>query len=275
MKRTFLAKRNALLSSRSLSWGAFALIFSILALLVRLLAPNLFWQASAPLFRVADAFSTGTHVFLSGFSDTAQLAQTDEKLVNENITLAAENQTLTQKFLEVSALLGTVPPKSGSGILAAVLARPPESPYDTLVLAAGEKEGVTAGMEAFGQGGVPLGVVSAVLVDFSRVTLFSAPGMVTSGWVGHGAVPISLLGTGGGSMSASVARAAGIVPGDTVFAPGPGMLPVGSISRVDGDSLSPAVTLRIVPAVNPFEVAWVELRATGPIPASLATSTLP
>ena len=59
-----------------------------------------------------------------------------------------------------------------SGILAGVVARPPVSPYDTLVLAAGRVDGVEVGMEAFGAVGVPVGVVSSVLEDFSRVTLF-------------------------------------------------------------------------------------------------------
>ena len=59
-----------------------------------------------------------------------------------------------------------------SGIIAGIVARPPASPYDTLVLSAGSEEGVTLGMEAFGAGGVPLGVVSSVLANFSRVTLF-------------------------------------------------------------------------------------------------------
>ena len=40
--------------------------------------------------------------------------------------------------------------KDASGILAGVVARPPESPYDTLVLAAGKNAGVTLGMEVFG-----------------------------------------------------------------------------------------------------------------------------
>ena len=74
-------------------------------------------------------------------------------------------------------------------------------------------------------------------------------------------------------MHASVARAANIAVGDVVSVPGPGELPVGSVVRVDSDPLSPAVTLRIMPAANLFSLAWVELRATGVVPMTLATST--
>ena len=275
MKKIFLAKRNALLSSRSVTWGVYALAVAIVVLLMRLLAPNIFWQAIRPVFSVSDALASQSHAFMLSFSDTAKLAVQNERLTAANAALASENRALQQKSASVSALLGMAAPSTASGILAGVVARPPESPYDTLVLAAGTKAGVLLGMEAFGEGGVPLGVVSSVLDDFSRITLFSAPGMTTSGWVGHANAPLTILGAGAGAMSASIAREAGIAVGDTVFVPGPGQLPIGSIVRVDSSPLSPSVTLRIMPAANPFSVSWVLLRATGVVPMAFATSTLP
>ncbi len=274
MKKTFLAKRNALLSSASVSWGAAALTFSVLALLLRLLAPNLFLHTFAPAFSVADAIAAQSHRFFSSFSDAAALAAQNERLVSENAALIAENAALEQKAASVGALADS---QRSSGILAGVISRPPESPYDTLVLAAGERAGVMLGQEAFGEGGVPLGVVSSVTADFSRVTLFSAPNVVTHGWVGNAHIPLSLFGAGAGAMSASLARAAGVAVGDTVFAPGPGMLPVGRVVRIDSDPSTTTVTLRIMPALNPFSLSWVQLRDVGAAlrgSFTIATSTL-
>ncbi len=276
MKKTYLARRNAILSSRSLSWGTLALVFAVFVLCVRLVASDMFWQAFAPVFRVSDTLSAGSNAFFNSFGDTAKLAASNERLTSENAALADENQALQTKVASLSALLGTaVPQKNAAGILAGVVARPPESPYDTLVLAVGEKEGVTLGMEAFAAGGVPIGMVSSVLADFSRVTLFSAAGTATSGWVGQANVPLTVTGEGGGAMRASVARAANIAVGDVVSVPGPGQLPIGSVVRIDSDPLSPAITLRIRSAANLFSIAWVELRATGVAPMAFATSTLP
>ena len=269
-------KRNALLSSRSVSWGAVALVVSLFILGVRFAAPNLFWQAIAPVFRASDAVTAISHSFFGSFSNAAALAAESERLTAENTALASENQALLQKVSDVSALLGVSGiQKNIPGILAGVVARPPASPYDTLVLAAGTNEGVALGMEAFGEGGVPLGIVSSVRADFSRVTLFSAPGVVTGGWIGQESIPLSLVGAGAGAMQASIARVAGIIEGDVVFVPGPGQLPIGSVVRVDSDPLSPGVTLRIQPALNPFGVAWVVLRMTGVVPMTFATSTTP
>jgi cell shape-determining protein MreC len=256
----------------------FALAFAGLVLLTRLLAPNLFWQAFAPVFRSADALAAQSHAFFSSFSDAAILSLRNEELADENIALANENQALLQKVADLESLKGAASKKTSEGIIAGVIVRPPVSPYDTLVLAAGAKAGVTVGQEAFGPGGVPVGFVSSVLPDFSRVTLFSAPNITLQGWIGRGTISATLFGSGAGTLRASIARSAGVTEGDVVFASGPGMLPIGSVVRVDSDPSSPAVTLQIQSAFDLFSVAWVELRDTGPAfvsSFSWATSTLP
>ncbi|OGG77914.1 hypothetical protein A3A36_02475 [Candidatus Kaiserbacteria bacterium RIFCSPLOWO2_01_FULL_52_12b] len=257
-------RRNALLSSTHFSWGAAALAFAVLVLFVRLLAPNLFWYVATPVFRSADALATQGHSLLSRFGDATLLAAQNEQLAHQNVVLANENQTLSQKVESLLALLNpSATARNMKGILAGVIARPPESPYDTLVVAAGAEDGVVRGQEAFGPGGVPLGVVGAVLAHFSRVTLFSAPGRTTNGWIGRENLPLTIVGAGGGAFHASVARSAGIAVGDTVFVPGPGKLPIGVVSRIDSDPSSPVVILRIMPTLNLFSVTWVELRDTG------------
>lgn len=276
MKRTFLAKRNALLSSRSISWGICALLLVSFLLLIRLLAPNVFLQMVTPFLKASDAFTEKSKTFFTSFGDTARLAAANERLVTENTALGIENQALVQKVTNLGALLGTpTMQKEIPGILIGVVARPPVSPYDSLVLGEGSKSGVMVGMEAFGEGNVPIGIVSSVLADFSHVTLFSSPGVTTSGWVGQKSIPLSLMGTGGGTFEASVARAAGVEVGDVVSVPGPGERPLGKVIRIDSDPLSPGVILRIQPATNLFGISWVVVRATGVVPITFATSTAP
>lgn len=263
LHRVWQARRNALLPSAKLSWGAFALLFASLALVFRLAAPNVFMRAEAPLLQGAAALALGGRSFFSGFSNAAALAARNEALANENAALANENEALQKRAADQAVLLG-VEPERRAGIVAGVLAGPPMNPYDTLVLARGEKGGVALGQEAFGAGGVPLGVVSSVSADFSRVTLFSAPGAITRGWVGSANLPLEIRGAGGGALRASVANAAGIALGDSVFVPGPGALPVGRVAHMDRDSASPSATLLIQGALNQFSITWVELRDASP-----------
>ncbi|MDO8742140.1 MAG: rod shape-determining protein MreC [bacterium] len=280
MKRTYLTRRsNAIFSPESFSWGVAALMFVLIVFLVRFFAPNFFWNLFAPLYRGADSVAAAGHGFVSSFGDAATLSSKNELLASENAALASENRALLVKVSSLSALLSsTTSGKTAvSGILASVIVRPPESPYDTLVLSEGIDAGVTVGMEVFGAGGVPIGAISSVLPEYSRVTLFSAPGMVTHGWVGYAHVPLTIEGAGGGAMSATLARSANVAVGDVVYVPGPGALPIGSVTRIDDDPAAPEVVLRIIPAVNLFSVTWVMLRDTGVglLGKSSATSTSP
>ena len=271
MKRIFLAKRNALFSSTDVSWGTYALTGAVLVLLVRLLAPNFFWYIFSPIFQSADALATESHALFSSFGDTTRLALENERLSEENAALSLENQALLRKADAFSEFGG------GQSITAGVVARPPESPYDTLVLAAGARAGIEVGMEVFGAGGVPIGRISSVLADFSRATLFSSPGVATAGWAKDKSIPLVITGSGAGTMQAFLARSAGVTVGDTIFAPGPGMLPIGTVARVESDPSSTSVTLRIAPALNLFSIAWVVVRDTGEALNTLpqTTSTLP
>lgn len=278
MKRTFLVKRNALLSSTDVSWGIYTLAGVILLLVLRVFLPNQFWYIVSPVLRGADALATQSHIFLSSFGDRAALTLENERLTNENLALASENQSLIQKASSLESLLGPAAPQDATGIIAGIIARPPTSPYDTIVVSPGSRAGVAQGEEAFGPGGVPLGVVSAVLADFSRVTLFSMPGMSVNGSIGRQKIPLTIRGAGGGAMRASVGRSTLTAVGDYVFAPGPGLLPIGTVVRIDSDPSSPSVTLQIQPALNIFSLEWVELRATGPLfvsSLSWATTTIP
>ncbi|MCX6786695.1 MAG: rod shape-determining protein MreC [Candidatus Kaiserbacteria bacterium] len=278
MKKTFLAKHRSFFSRENFSWGAYALSFALFVLFLRLITPNFFLQLFAPIFHASDTLATESHSLMSGFKNTEMLAARNEQLMQENNVLAIENKTLNKKIADISALTNSsATGKNTFEILSGVVSRPPESPYDTLVIAAGKNDGVTLGMEAFGVGNVPLGVVSSVLANFSRVTLFSAPGTATDGWIEHSntIIPITILGAGAGVISATITRSAGIAVGDTIFVPGPGMLPIGKVARVDSNSFSPSVTLRITPAINLFSTVWIGLRDTGKTLFVSATSTLP
>jgi hypothetical protein len=274
MKRTFLPRHSLFVSPAGLSWGGIILIIAILALVMRVLAPNLFWTITAPLTRSASAVSGGTHFFLSCFYEAARLTQDNERLTRDNEALQIENATLRAQAREVGALGA-----AEGGIVAGVVARPPVSPYDTLVVAAGTRGGVSEGMRAYGAGGMPLGRVEQASADFSRIILYSAPEVETQGWVGV-STPITLRGAGGGAFTATLARTAQVAVGDAVYVPGPGMVALGVVARIDDDPSAASMVLRIIPAINPLTAGWVRLRAAAPssdvtAPLRAASSTAP
>lgn len=275
MKKTFLARRNAILSPSGVPAGALLLGVVILLAAIRLLFPSVFDRAFAPVFAFGDTINHNTQAFITGFKDSEALSAANQDLVSKYADLALQNRTLLQQNADLKALLGTTAAPA-PGVVAGVLLRPPESPYDTLLLGGGPDQGITAGMEAFGVGGVPVGAVTAASGSFSRVTLFSAPGTQVEGWVGKNRIPVTLYGKGGGAFTAELPATAGAVVGDTVFIPGPGALPIGTIVALANDASSALVTLHITPFINPFSITMVHVVNVGKnSPLLFATSTAP
>ena len=264
MRKTYLAKRNALLAPSALSVSVVLFAIVIAGALVRLAAPSAFLAAMTPLLRAGTAVARGASAAGSVFADAASLQNANALLASDNAALATENRALTDKVASLSALLGDASaPPAAPGIVLGVLASPPASPYDTLVVDGGAARGVALGMEAFGTGGTPIGVVSSVEDAFARITLFSAPGESLAGWVGDKHLPLTLAGAGAGAFTATAPRAAAIATGDIVYAPGPGALPIGSVAKEGGDPAAPFVVLSIAPAVNPATLTWIVVRDEG------------
>lgn len=262
MKTRFSPRRNALLSSPGaiLRVAAAFLVFVLLA--VRIFAPDAFLKIFTPIFGVGGRITAQARELLSGFRSAQELSVQNQELSRRLGEQSAENRILLERAKDLEALLGrsAAVPK---GFVVGVLARPPYSPYDTLVVGAGSDDGVDVGMKAFGQGGVPLGEVSSVSKSFSRITLFSASGKETEGWVGKERVALTLQGAGGAAIRASVPKDASIAEGDGVYLPGPGALYFGVVTRVEADAASPSATLFITPAQNPSSITWVTLRGLG------------
>lgn len=276
MKRTLLSRRNALLSRAGsrLALGAFSVV--LLIVLVRIIFPSALLAAAAPFFRLSSAISSSTSSIFSGFAATAKLATERDALINDNATLGQENAVLTARVADLERLLGSAPPPA-PGVVAGVLARPPLTAYDTLVVGAGSNAGVAVGDVAYASSSIPLGVVTAVAGGSARITLLSAGGEATEGWVGEARVPVTLRGVGSGAFVASAPRAASTTIGDQVYVAGPGSAPVGVVRTQGGEASAPFITLGVAGIVNIFSLPYVIIRhdgsATWPAGSPVATST--
>ncbi len=230
----------------------------LLVFVVRAFAPGVIPFAAMPFWKTGDALTAGAGNAGTFFADKGALLREVAALRSENESLRAQQAILEARAADFERLLGTRTERA-PGILAGVLTRPPVSPYDVLVIDAGQSSGVVSGMRAFGAGGVPLGVVESAANQSARVVLYSAPGHDTQAWVGETRIPVTLSGRGAGAFSLEAARESGIMVGDTVFVPGSGALPIGTVVSVGNDPSSPRSRVEVKPVLNPFSVTWVTL----------------
>lgn len=231
-----------------------AILFVLL--LLRLLAPDLLITLVSPLSRAGSAVSAsvaGTGAF---FENKDKLVLSIAELERERVALNAENAVLAARVSDLTNLLGTRTERT-PGILAGVVARPPVSPYDVLVIDAGAQEGVVPGALVHGAGGTPVGTVASRSAENARVLLFSSPGRETSVWAGEARIAMQMIGRGSGALEAIIPRDAVIAVGDLVYVAGPGSLPIGSVHSIHADPASPKAKVLIRPLTNPFQITWV------------------
>jgi cell shape-determining protein MreC len=237
------------------------IVLGILFILLRVFLPGALVTIATPFWKGGSSLEASVGNTFSGFGNASKLASENTSLQSQVSELENENAVLTARAQDLTKLLGGQAQTAGGSILAGVLARPPESPYDTIIVAAGAKDGVVANATAFATGGIPIGTVQSTTAHSATIALLSTPNLTTNGWVGENRIPLTLNGTGAGTFTATLPKAAPVAVGDNVYVPGPGAVPIGSIARIDTDPSSPTVVLYIQPLVNIFSLTWVEISA--------------
>lgn len=235
---------------------AFVIVLGII--IARFVFPDTFSYVLAPVWKTGSALSASvggsSKLFVSDAERQAQLTQ----LMAENERLTAQNAVLEARTRDLLHLLGTRTDVA-EGIVAGVMARPPVSPYDVLVIDRGTDEGVVTGSQVSGAGGIPIGVVAATSKHSARVLLYSAPGHISSAWIGDERIAVEITGEGSGAFRAEVARDVAVHEGDQVYFMGPGALPSGTVVKVSKDPSDTKNRIQIKPFLNPFSITWVTI----------------
>lgn len=212
---------------RNFSWST-ALVILLVGLIIFLVwlfrhgTGEIFWSIAKPILTVRNALTLSQVDVLR-----AELAQVGARAADRDM-LYAENQTL-------KALLNRT--EGHEVVLATILLRPPGTPYDTLLIDRGSRDGVTEGNRVSAGGTTVVGRVSEVFEESARVLLFSSPGVSYEGVIA-GKITFSVEGQGGGSLRGEVPVGSEVAVGDHVLlAPGGYASNVSYIERVEGSSL--------------------------------------
>jgi len=141
-----------------------------------------------------------------------------DKDMEEYKRIQLENKVLKQRLDNLNDLIGSMP-SNEEPIMSAVLLRPGQSPYDTLVIEGGRDIGINIGDIVFADDFAALGTVGEVFGDTSRVTLFSSYNSKNQVIVGPANVSLEALGQGGQNIKIDVPEGIVIQKGDTAMLP--------------------------------------------------------
>lgn len=219
-------------------------------------------RAAVPFWRAESGVRTGAARLFAHLSSKETLIRENEMLRDR--TAKDESQLLSLALLEEenASLRGLLDGRPRVGrALAAVLAAPPRSPYDTLLLDVGVRDGVGVG-DAVLLGGAVLGRVAEVFSHTSLAELHSTAGVETPVFLMHDGKPIaaSLAGAGGGAFSARLPRDVVLAEGDRAILPGSSPTLVARVAAIERDSSGLFQTVHLTSPLSLRGMRFVEVR---------------
>ncbi len=205
--------------------------------------------------------------FSQWFSNRTEMLKSKQSFVAENALLSAqileleariaERNMLANENAELKLALGRI--DAQSFILAAVIAKPPKSIYDTIIIDGGESIGLTKGQKVFVHGRIPIGVIEEVRSTTAVARLYSSPGEKTDVRLDPLGVDITLVGRGGGTFEASVPHDVELVSGMSAISIGLHTSIIAQFQRVTSDSRDTAQTALFASPMNMSELSFVQV----------------
>ena len=191
--------------------------------------------------------------------DLKSKLEIDRTLMENYNQILAENLSLKEILGRKNEKLQTT--------LGVILAKPNRSPYDTIVIDIGQKEGLKVGNMVFALGNIPIGRISDIYSNSSKVVLFSSSDEKTEVMVGHGSalvksgknIMMQVVGRGGGNFEMILPRDFTSQKGDQVFLPGIDNYLVATVEAVLSDPRDPFIKALLVSPVNVQELKFVQV----------------
>lgn len=183
--------------------------------------------------------SESTSVVPTYLRDVSSLIEERDTLRRELASHEGDAATVARLTEEVHLLRTLLSSTTTDSILSGVLARPNETPYDTLLIDRGMEHGVKERAVVYASSKIPIGTVSNVYPASALVTLFTTPGVRSTAYIYGPDIYTTTQGMGGGVMRVSVPQGIELSAGDPVILPSVDSGTYGLIEYVESVESSP------------------------------------
>jgi rod shape-determining protein MreC len=178
--------------------------------------------------------------------------------LNEQEARISNYNSILDENLKIKEILERKQDKTNM-ILAGILSKPNQSLYDTLVIDIGLKDGIVSGKKVFAFGNIPIGYVSEVYANSSKVNLFSISGEKTEVVMVGGDVFMEVVGRGGGNFEMILPRDFILEKGMEVVLPGITPYVLGIVEIIISDPRDSYQKALLTSPVNIQGIKFVEV----------------
>lgn len=252
-------RRISLTTKRITSVVVGALILVTFLFLFRPVLQGGAYAIFTPVWKVSDSLGDSIFSIPAFFSSKASLSAQNRKLQQDLLASQAsvlDRNELFEENLALKERMGRIAQPNSA--LAVVLLRPPEVPYDTLLIDIGEDADIEVGDRVAGHGTLLIGKVTEVWAHSARVTLFSSPNEKYNGFL-RGDIPVEVIGIGGGSLTMQVPYEAKAKVGDLVMLPSIESNTASVVEHIEQGQGDSAVTAYLRLPVNQLELRFVDV----------------
>ncbi len=181
--------------------------------------------------------------------------------LNEGETKMINYNSILSENINLKEILGRKDEKT-TFILSAILGKPNQSPYDTLIIDVGIKDMIKIGDLVFALGNVPIGAIAKTYLNSSKVVLFSNSGEKTQVVLGNKDIFMEAVGRGGGNFEVFLPRDFTLSKGDQVVLPGIRPYVLGIVETIISDPRDSFQKALLVSPVNIQELKFVQVEVS-------------
>lgn len=197
--------------------------------------------------------------------DRASILERQRELERELAAVTGDRASASRLSRENEELRSLLSAGTHERIAAGVIMRPNETPYDTLLIDRGSRDGIQKHAAVFGPDDVVLGTIAKVYPESALVTLVTTPGTVSTAYIYGPDIYTEAIGQGGGVLQVGVSQGVEINKGNLVVMPSidPGIF--GTISHVESSESSPEQYGYVTSPLSMREIRLVSVSAK-PVP---------
>lgn len=200
----------------------------------------------APIYGIRHYIETSSDaipVYFRSRADVDREIQSLQQHIESQNGIRVALEAITKENEELKLQLGATSTKT---FLASVLARPPTTPYDTLVIDKGGRDGVISGAPVYYGADMALGYVRVVYPTYALVSLFSSPNVESTVYVYGPNIFAKAYGEGDGAIRISVPQGVSIKEGDIAVLPSLTRGILGRVYSIHSDPTEPEQSAYIV-----------------------------
>lgn len=194
---------------------------------------------TTPLFSIRHYVESSGSALPVFIRDREQLLLQIRSLEHKVLEREGAEATLAMVLEENESLRQLLGSSSSTRIAAGIIARPPHTPYDVVLIDKGQIDGIRSQTPVYYGENNLLGFVGKVFQEHALVTLISTPNIETSVYIYGPDIFVTAYGMGGGAIKLVVPQGVIVEEGNIVVAPSIEGGLIGTIERVESKPTEP------------------------------------